>query len=156
MARAFTQLRLTRDICLGLREAIRPLNDPGGPPSRVADFCTRLYLAHYALEADPDLKDVDFPVDQAEIMIINNFVSAEDGEWAKDILHQTRQVLYELTTGHEAVRLASSEDVQRLELGGLNLDPVEADLLAAPEESEKLKRSARRRRTRKKSEGEKA
>jgi hypothetical protein len=104
--------------------------------SRVTDFCARLYLAHFSLEADPDLEDVDFLVDQDEIMIINNFVSVEDGEWAKDILHQTRQVLYELTTGHEAVRLASNADVQRLDLGEMSLDPADEGAPDRPQESE--------------------
>jgi hypothetical protein len=99
----------------------------------VKDFCARLYLAHFSLESDPDLEDVDFSVDQDEVMIINNFVSAEDGEWAKGILHQTRQVLYELITGREAVRLASHEDVQRLGVSELNLDPADED---APDQSE--------------------
>lgn len=122
MARTFQQLRLTRDACLGLREAIRPLNETAYTARKVAEFCTRLYLAFYNLEADPDLEYTDFAIDQDEVMIINHFVSAEDGEWAKDILHQTRQVLYELITGREAVRLASSEDAAQL-FEGLTLDP---------------------------------
>lgn len=136
MARAFTQLRLSREMCLGLREAIRPLADSAYSARRVAEFCTRLYLAHYSLESDPDLETVDFPIDQDEVMIINNFLSVEDGEWAKDILHQTRQVLYELISGREAVRLASSEDAQRL-FEGLSLDPnEEAEPHAAGESDE--------------------
>ncbi len=135
MARAFQHLRLTGDICLGLREAVRPSD---GPPGRVEDFCTRLYLAHFSLESDPDRKVADFPLDVAEIMIINNHVSSEDGEWAKDVLHQTRQVLYELTTGHEAVRLASSKDADSL-FEGVTLDPDEAAKPPTPEEPEEEK-----------------
>lgn len=124
MVRAFQQLRLTDEICLGLRESIRPLVDSDIQPSKVEDFCNRLYLAHYSLESDPDRKVVNFPIDVDEIMIFNNDVSVEDGAWAKDVLHQTRQVLYELTTGHEAVRLASSKDAGLL-FEGLTLDPDE-------------------------------
>jgi hypothetical protein len=137
VVREYQHLRLSRDICLGLREAVRPLVDPAATfaaPSRVMDFCARLYLAHFSLESDPDLKDVDFPIDQDEVMIINNFVSTEDGEWAKDVLHQTRQVLYELITGREAVRLASHEDVQRLGVSELNLDPADEGAPDQPEE----------------------
>lgn len=110
--------------CHGLREAIRPgAQAEGDTANRVEEFCRRLYLAFYSLEADPDLETIDFPLGVAEVMLINNFVSAEDGDWAKEILHQTRQVLYELTTGHEAVRLASSAD-SKLVLDGMTLDPT--------------------------------
>lgn len=127
MGRAFTQLRLTRDICIGLREAIRPFGDSAYlPHGAIREFCVRVYRAHYALEADSDLEAVDFPVDRDEVLVINNFVSVEDGDWAKDILHQTRQVLYELETGREAVRLASAEETQRL-FDGVTLDPDKKD-----------------------------
>jgi hypothetical protein len=123
MGRAFTQLWLTRDICIGLREAIRPFGESAYlPHGTVREFCIRLYRAHYSLEADPDREAVDFPVDHDEVLVINNFVSVEDGDWAKDVLHQTRQVLYELDTGHEAVRLASAEDVAQM-FDGVTLDP---------------------------------
>ncbi len=138
MARAFQQLRLNEAACLGLREAIRPLVDSRVPLGKVVDFCQRLYCAHYSLESDPDCEVADFPIDIDEIMIINNYVSSEDGEWAKDVLHQTRQVLYELTTGHEAVRLASSKDAKLL-FEGVTLDPDEAIKPPAPEEPEEDK-----------------
>jgi hypothetical protein len=139
VARAYKQLRLDMATCLGLREAIRPgehVEDDSTSP--VEDFCRRLYLALYSLEADPDLEAVDFPVRVCDVMIINNFVSAEDGDWAKDVLHQTRQVLYEHTSGKEAVRLASSKD-SKLVLEGLTLDPDAAPETetAGPEEAEK-------------------
>ncbi len=128
MVRAYQQLRLDMATCFGLREAIRPgVQEEGGSASRVEEFCRRLYLAFYSLEADPDPKTIDFPLAPGEVMLINNFVSAEDGDWAKDVLHQTRQVLYEHTRGKEAVRLASSAD-SKLVLEGLTLDPD-----AAPE-----------------------
>lgn len=124
MVRSYQHLRLDIPACFGLREAIRPgVQEDRDTASRVEEFCRRLYLAFYALEADPDLATIAFPIGDAEVMLINNFVSAEDGDWAKDILHQTRQVLYELTTGHEAVRLASSAD-SKLVLDGLTLDPT--------------------------------
>jgi hypothetical protein len=111
MPRAFKQLRLTLAMCGGLREAIRPLEETSHSPAAVVDFCRRLYLALYSLEADPELGAVDFPVSEDEIMIINNFLSAEDGDWAGQVLAQTRQVLFELTTGSESVLLASDKDV---------------------------------------------
>ena len=133
MARVYQQLRLDMAMCFGLCEAIRPgVQEDGDAASRVEEFCRRLYLAFYSLEADPDLNTIAFPLKVPEVMLINNFVSSEDGDWAKDILHQTRQVLYELTTGHEAVRLASSED-SKLVLEGLTLDP---DPEAEPEPDE--------------------
>ncbi len=123
MVRAYQQLRLDMAACFGLREAIRPgEHAEEESTSSVEDFCRRLYLAFYALEADPDLKTINFPLRAAEVMLINNFVSAEDGDWAKDILHQTRQVLYEHTSGKEAVLLASSSD-SNLILDGMTLDP---------------------------------
>ncbi len=132
MARAYQHLRLDMVACLGLRESIRPgVQEDDDAAIRVEEFCRRLYLAFYSLEADPDLETIDFPLNPHEVMLINNFVSAEDGDWAKDILHQTRQVLYELTTGHEAVRLASSAD-SKLVIEGLTLDP-DAEPQPAPE-----------------------
>ncbi len=123
MVRSYQHLRMDMVTCCGLREAIRPgVQEDSDSTSRVEEFCRRLYLAFYSLEADPDLATVNFPLQSSEVMLINNFVSAEDGDWAKDILHQTRQVLYELTSGKEAVRLASSSD-SKLVLDGLTLDP---------------------------------
>lgn len=112
--RQFECLRLTVEHCAGLREAIRPLEETALDQDAVIELCLRLYATYYALEADPDLEAVHFPVDRTDILLINNFLSAEDGDWAKDLLHQTRQVLYELHTGKEAVRLASSEDTHKL------------------------------------------
>jgi hypothetical protein len=112
--RQFLHLRLTMDHCAGLREAISPLEPCALEQSQIVNFCARLYITYYALEADPDLEAIPFPADHADIMLINNFLSAEDGDWAKDLLHQTRQVLFELHTGKEAVKLASSEDTHAL------------------------------------------
>lgn len=138
MVRTFQHLRLDMNTCLGLREAIRPgvQEDDDPTASRAGKFCCRLYLAFYSLEADPDLEAIDFPIQPSEVMIINNFVSAEDGDWAKDILHQTRQVLYELTTGHEAVRLASFADSKLTEW------PVDPEPPAVPVSKPRKRRAA--------------
>lgn len=122
MSREFKQLRLSKAMCAGLREVIRPPIDHPRTTEGVEGFCRRLYLAYYTFEADPDLDNASFAVNEDDLMIINHFVSSEDGDWAKDVLHQTRQVLYELDTGKEAVRLAASDDVERL-VGEMNLDP---------------------------------
>ena len=114
MARKFQHVCLTLVLCQGLREAIRPLIGSSHSIPLTVDFCKRLYLAFYSLDADPELTTVAFPLNEEEIMLINNFVSAEDGDWAKDILHQTRQVLYELTTQKNAMKLAFSSDVKKL------------------------------------------
>ncbi len=133
MARRYLHLRLSREACCGLREAIRPgVQEDDQPASRVEEFCRRLYLAHYSLEADADLGAIDFAIQPAEVMIINNFVSAEDGDWAKDVLHQTRQVLYELTKGHPAVRLATAESTEGF-YEGLTLDPDQQSPESEPE-----------------------
>ncbi len=112
--RQFECLRLTVEHCAGLREAIKPLAETVLEEQAAIEFCLRLYATYYALEADPDLEAVPFPIDRTDILLINTFLSAEDGDWAKDLLHQTRQVLYELTTGKAAIRLASSEDTHKL------------------------------------------
>lgn len=118
MGRLFQHLLLNRAACQGLREAVRPFSDEDA-----LEFCTKLYAVFYALEADDDKEIVDLYVTVGDVMLINNFVSAEDGDWAKDILHQTRQAFYELNTGKEAVRLASTENVQHLLEGvEINLD----------------------------------
>ncbi len=122
MTREYRQLRLDMAMCASLREIIRPLLERSGPADDVDGFCRRLYLTYYRFEADPDLTSTSFPVSEQDIMLINHFVSAEDGEWAADILHQTRQVLYEFDKGKPAVRLAANNDVERL-VGQMTLDP---------------------------------
>lgn len=121
MGRVFGQLRLTRDMCAGLRETVRPFRQVDRDET-AAPFCDRLYAAYYALEADVDLGAVDFPVDAGDVMLINDCVSAEEGDWARDVLHQTRQALHELRTGKHAVRLAPADETDKL-LVGLHLDP---------------------------------
>ena len=110
MGREYRQLYLSKEMCVGLREIIRPPVD-SLPNITVLGFCRRLYLSYYAFESDPDIDHASFAVSEDDLMIINHFVSSEDGEWAKDILHQTRQVLYELVTGEESVQLAASKDM---------------------------------------------
>jgi len=114
VARPFAGIKLTRDHCAGLREVVRPYNEIELDPRIVEDFCERLYLAYYMLEADPDIEAVGFPISHDEVMVINHFVSAEDGGWSAELLHQTRQALYEQSTGKDAVRLASSEETHAL------------------------------------------
>ena len=97
-------------MCAGLREIIRPPVDSSST-NTVLGFCRRLYLSYYVLESDPDIDHTSFAANEEDLMIINHFVSSEDGEWAKDVLQQTRQVLYELATGEEAVQLAASKDM---------------------------------------------
>ena len=114
MSRLFQHLILNRTACQGLREAVRPFSDEDAP-----GFCMKFYDVFYDLEADIDKETVDLSISIEDIMLINNFVSAEDGNWAKDVLHQTRQVLYELTTKKEAVQLASTHLLEGIEI---NLD----------------------------------
>ena len=137
MTRQFKHLRLDKAMCAGLRELIRPPLDRSGPPDGVEGFCRRLYRTYYLFEADPDLTTASFAANDEDLMIVNHFLSAEDGEWAADILHQTRQVLYEMETGKEAVRLAASGDVERL-VGQMTLDPgtpqTEQEVAEAAEE----------------------
>lgn len=114
MVRRFQSIWLTRPSCLGLREAIRPLAETSHSPRLVVDFCRRLYLALHSLEADPDREAADLSLSEDEVMVINNFVSAQDGDWAADVLLQTRQVLFELTTGREAIQLVSAEEAEKL------------------------------------------
>ncbi len=110
MGREYRQLYLSKEMCAGLREVIRPPVDSSST-STVLGFCRRLYLSYYAFESDPDIDHASFSANEEDLMIINHFVSSEDGDWAKDILQQTRQVLYELVTGEEAVQLAASKDM---------------------------------------------
>lgn len=121
MGRAFQQLKLSREDCGGLRESLRPLTPVLYDQTILIDLCERLYLAFYHLESDPDLATIDFAVTVEDLMLINHFVSAEEGGWAKGLLHQTRQALYELRSNKEAVRLASAQDTARL-LDGIPID----------------------------------
>lgn len=112
--RQFRQLRLNSLDCSGLREAVRPTTDSDAAAAMVNGFCTKLYLAYYSIEADPEKDAIDLQVDTDEILLINERVSAEDGDWAPGVLAQTRQVLYELTTGKPATKLALSSEIHKL------------------------------------------
>jgi len=114
VTREYQHLLLDKLMCEGLREAIRPLVSTSYSPRLVLDFCERLYLAFYSLESDPEKETVDFPIDLEELMVINNFLSSQDGDWAVALLHQTRQVVYELTMQKAAMKLAFSSDVEKL------------------------------------------
>ena len=114
MTRKFQCLLLTKAACQGMRELIRPFAVQEAVRSEGSTFCARLYAAFHSLESEPDLEAVDFAADELDIMNINNFVSAEDGDWSDDLLRQTRQVLYELTTGHEAVQLAATAVMEKM------------------------------------------
>ncbi len=113
--RQYQHLLLDVAMCRGLRESVRPLTDgtsiAGGT---IREFCERLYLAYYELERDPDLAAIDFAIDLDDVLLINHFVSAEDGDSAEALLAQTRMVLYEFKAKKPAVSLASSKDAALL------------------------------------------
>ena len=129
MKRPFCGIRLTLPVALALREAIRPLFlVPGGEEPFAIRFCHALYLSIYQLESDPEVTEIEFPLLLSDVLLLNQYISSEDGDWAKDLLHQTRQALYELHTGKEAVRLASQAEVEALLIkkpSGLELIPEE-------------------------------
>jgi len=129
VAREYQHLLLDKLMCEGMREAIRPLASTSYSPRLVLDFCERLYMAFYSLESDPEKETVDFPVDLEEIMVINNFLSSQDGDWAVATLHQTRQVLYELTMNKSAMKLAFSSDVEKLFPDPTPEKPPESELI---------------------------
>ena len=112
---------LTRTQAEILREAIRPLT------TGMRMFCEKLYRVMYAFDVYPDLEYVHLRMDKDDVLIINHFVSAADGEEAMDLLVQTRHVLFELEEGVEAVVFASREDMDRImsaELGDPWADKV--------------------------------
>ena len=47
-------------------------------------------------------------------MLINNFLHSEDGDWASNVLEQTRQAWFELVTESPVVQLASKEESDAL------------------------------------------
>lgn len=91
-----------------LRELVKPL-----VPAQT-DFCMRLYGLLHALETDPDVEQRAFPVDEFDVFIINQWVSAADGDEAVDILRQSRAALYELVQGEESEALASTAEMEEL------------------------------------------
>ncbi len=88
--------------CAVLREAIKPL--VGGNRG----FCVFLYILMHALETDPDVGWLPFPLEAYDILLINQYLSAADGPEAIDLLQQSRAALYELESGETSVSLASS------------------------------------------------
>ena len=121
MSRLFQHLLLNKVACQGLREAIRPLAHTESILYDSLRFCKNLYAVFYTLESAADLETVDLRITVEDIMLINNFVSVEDGAWAKDILSQTRQVFYELQTGKDATSLISAADTEHL-LEGIEIN----------------------------------
>lgn len=113
MSRNFGCLYLTLQDCEGLRETVVPLPD-NRFQAATEQFCEHLYLAYYGLESDPDLDGTNLEVTIEEIMIINNCLSSEDGDWAFKLLYQTRQALYELKTGRAAIKLAPFKETVHL------------------------------------------
>lgn len=126
--REFASLCLTVADCLYLREAIRPYptTSESIPPTALQEFCRRLYLALHWLESDPRQTEVNFPVGETDIFVINQYLSVEDNDRARSLLHQTRQAFYETDSGKPSITIASDEEMKRL-LSGVTLDEGEVD-----------------------------
>ena len=65
------------------------------------------------IEEPADREPRPLALEREDVIIINQFLSEQDGDWAKDVLMQTRRALYELRTGVLPGWTAESEKVWR-------------------------------------------
>ncbi len=91
-------------------------------------FCVYLYILMHALETDPDVGWLPFPLEVYDILLINQYLSAADGVEALDLLQQSRAALYELESGETSVSLAASGRVAAI---------FDVEVRENPEETEK-------------------
>lgn len=96
MTREFAHIELSGQDLLHLRDAVKPLSDckPYDPACMLA-FCRKVY---YALLKQREEKRtyISMPLTVTDVMLLNHFLSTEDGLWALSLLEQTWHVLYEL------------------------------------------------------------
>jgi len=100
----------------GLREAVRPLSmPPAAPfdPMSQVHLHEKILLLLVAFDTSAELEERPLVLVREEVLIINQFLSEQDGDWAKDVLMQTRRALYELRTGVLPGWTAESEKVWR-------------------------------------------
>ena len=115
---------ITHQQAIGLREAVRPLNNPPASPIDSAALLLLHEKILYALvdfdSAQPETVEITLTRD--DVMFINQFLSVQDGDWAAGVLRQARRALYELRTG---VLPAYHEDTAKLNLGSLGDRPAD-------------------------------
>jgi len=118
---------VTYTQAIGLREAIRPLGMPPGAPF---DAMSQLHLHEkillllVAFDTSSEQEARPLVLSREEVLVINQFLSVQDGDWANDVLMQTRRALYELRTGVLPGWTANSEKVWR---GATTDKPPDAD-----------------------------
>ena len=115
---------ITYQQAVGLREAIRPLNNP---PASPLDNALLLLLHEKILYALVEFDTIqpetyEMVLTREDVLFINQFLSVQDGDWAAGILKQARRALYELRTG---VLPAYHEDTAKLNLGSLGERPAD-------------------------------
>jgi hypothetical protein len=94
--RQFSCIEITRTDALLLRDAIRPLAKVEPFEPRLAmQFCEKLYEALLKMKAH-DLEEINIPLEEQEVMFINQFVSNDDWANSLNILEQSWLALHEL------------------------------------------------------------
>lgn len=109
-----------------LREAIRPLAETPYGQIIIIKFCEKLYSVLLHFETRQVVEVAVMPLTVEEVMIINHFIGVEDGDWARDLLEQTRAVLYEWSTGKSPVYLADPQVMAEL------LHSADTEAIASP------------------------
>lgn len=95
-------ITVTYQQALGLRESMRPL---GMSTNAVIEavvlvlFHERVMLLLVQFETTPNMKTGDIVLTRDECLLISQFLSMQDGDWAQDVLKQARRALHELKTG---------------------------------------------------------
>jgi len=115
-------ISITHQQAVGLREAIRPLNNP---PASPIDSAALLRLVEKILFVLVEFETteqavIEFVLTREDVIFINQFLSLQDGDWAAGILKQSRRALYELRTG---VLPSYTEDVVKLWKGVTSEQP---------------------------------
>jgi hypothetical protein len=96
-----SRIPLSHVQALGLREAIRPLGMPPGSPIE-AGLLIALHEKILMVLVDFDTSNatvLELELTREDVLLINQFLSQQDGDWAAAILRMARRALHELRTG---------------------------------------------------------
>ncbi len=96
-------ITLTYVMTRGLREALRPVHPLIGEQGVLS--AAALVLLHEKLLMilvefeTSETQELPLTLTREDCLFISQFLSEQDGDWAKDVLKQSRRALFELKTG---------------------------------------------------------
>src|SRR3990167_9073931 len=97
--RQLRQLELTKTDALMLRELIRPFDHilPDFIKGTLTELSKKIYAALIELEHE---ETINIPINEEEILLLNQKISNEEWDGAQALLLQTWKILYEIKEGN--------------------------------------------------------